>query len=86
MARSGDAGTASEEPYERTTAFLWTERAFESLETGKLRAEIHERRPGVRWSHVSGEWDHNLKLTEVALAVVRDDVDSGTVAADLPVT
>jgi len=55
MAMSEDAGTASEEPYERTTAFVWTERAFEFFGTGKLEAEIQERHPGVRWSHVSGE-------------------------------
>jgi hypothetical protein len=52
---SGDVETASEEHYEKTTAFLWTERAFELLEIGKLRAEIQERRPGVRWSHVWGQ-------------------------------
>jgi hypothetical protein len=37
---SGDPGTGSEERYEKTTAFVWTERAFEFLETGKLQAEI----------------------------------------------
>jgi hypothetical protein len=52
---SGDAGTASEERYEKTTAFLWTERAFELLEADKLKAEIQERRPGVRSSHVWGQ-------------------------------
>lgn len=52
---SGDAGTASEERYEKTTAFVWTERAFELLEVGNLQAEIQERRPGMRWSHVWGE-------------------------------
>lgn len=52
---SGDAGTASEERYEKSTAFVWTERAFDLLETGKLKAEIQERRPGVRWSHVWGQ-------------------------------
>jgi hypothetical protein len=55
MAMSEDAGTASEERYERTTAFVWTERAFELLEAGALRVEIQERRPGVRTSHVWGE-------------------------------
>lgn len=48
-------GTASEESYERTTAFVWTERAFEFLETGTLRAEIQQSRPGVHWSHVWGQ-------------------------------
>ena len=53
---SGDAGTAaSGEHYEKTTAFGWTERAFEFLETGKLRAEIQQHRPDVQWSHVWGE-------------------------------
>jgi len=52
---SGDAGIASEERYEKTTAFVWTERAFELLETGKLRAEIQEPRAGARWSHVWGQ-------------------------------
>ncbi|MGH3928245.1 MAG: hypothetical protein ACRDS9_24355 [Pseudonocardiaceae bacterium] len=51
----GDVGIASEERYEKTTAFVWTERAFELLETGKLRAEIQERRAGVRWSHMWGQ-------------------------------
>jgi len=52
---NGDASATPEERHERTTAFVWTERAFVLLETGKLRAEIQERRPGVRWSHVWGE-------------------------------
>lgn len=52
---TGDAGTASEDRYERTTAFRWTERAFELLETGKLRAEIKQPRQGVRVAHVWGQ-------------------------------
>ena len=55
MAMSGDAGTGSEDRYEKSTAFVWTERAFELLQTGKLQAKIQEFRPGVRWSHVWGE-------------------------------
>ena len=52
---SGDAATSAEERYEKTAAFAWTSRAFEFLETGKLRAEIQEHRPGVRSSHVWGQ-------------------------------
>ena len=52
---SGDAATSAEERYEKTAAFAWTLRAFEFLETGKLRAEIQEHRPGVRSSHVWGQ-------------------------------
>lgn len=52
---SEDAGTGSEERYEKTTAFGWTKRAFELLESKKLWAEIQERQPGVRWSHVWGD-------------------------------
>lgn len=52
---SRDAGTASEERYEKTTAFVWTERAFELLETGKLYAEIQQPRRGLRVSHVWGQ-------------------------------
>ncbi len=40
--------------YEKTTAFEWTERAFELLQTGQLRAEIHKPRAGVEASHVWG--------------------------------
>lgn len=52
---SGDAGTAPEERYEKSTAFVWTERAFDLLEAGELQAEIQEFRRGVRWSHVWGK-------------------------------
>jgi len=52
---SEDAETAAEEHYEKTTAFVWTERAFAQLETGTLRAEIQQWRPGVRWAHVWGD-------------------------------
>lgn len=44
MAMSDHAKTASEESYELTTAFVWTERAFDVHETGKLQAEIQQRR------------------------------------------
>lgn len=54
MVVSGHSETASDEHFERTTAFEWTERAFELLGTGTLRAEIQEHRPGVRWAHVWG--------------------------------
>jgi hypothetical protein len=40
--------------YERTTAFIWTECAFDLLEIGTLRAEVEEPCPGLRWSHVWG--------------------------------
>jgi hypothetical protein len=33
---------------------VWTERAFKFLEIGRLHAEIQQRRPGVRVSHVWG--------------------------------
>jgi hypothetical protein len=49
-----DAATASQDQYERTTAFRWTEHAFALLEIGKLHAEIQQPRPGVRVSHVWG--------------------------------
>lgn len=52
---TGDAGTASEGRYEKTTAFRWIERAFELIETGELRAEIRHPRPDVRVAHV---WGH----------------------------
>lgn len=52
---SKDADTASEERYEKTTAFVWTERAFEFLQTGNLRVEIRQPRPGVQVSHVWGQ-------------------------------
>jgi hypothetical protein len=55
MAMIEDAETASDKRYEKITAFEWTERAFELLGTGKLGAEIQQRRPGVRWSHVWGQ-------------------------------
>lgn len=48
-------GTTSDDRYEKTTAFVWTERAFELLETGKLRAEIQQPHPGVRVAHVWGQ-------------------------------
>jgi hypothetical protein len=52
---SRDEGTASEQRYEKSTEFAWTKRAFELLETGHLCAEIQQRHPGVRWTHVWGE-------------------------------
>ncbi len=52
---SEDAEIASEERYEKTTAFGWTERAFELLEAGTLRAEIRQHGTGVRSSHVWGQ-------------------------------
>jgi hypothetical protein len=52
---SSHTETASDERFERTTGFEWTERAFELLGTGELRAEIQERRPGGRWAHVWGQ-------------------------------
>lgn len=42
-------------PYERTTAFIWTERAFDLMQQGKLHAEVKEGRPGVLTSHTWGE-------------------------------
>lgn len=48
-----DAGSTAN--YEKTTAFRWTERAFEFLESGRLCAEIRGPRPDVRSSHVWGE-------------------------------
>src|SRR5205807_1522904 len=54
-AMNGDTATPPEERYEKTAAFVWTVRAFELLETGNLRAEIQEHRPGVRSSHVWGQ-------------------------------
>lgn len=52
---TGDAETASQDPYEKTTAFRWTEHAFALLEIGKLYAEIQQPCPGVRVSHVWGQ-------------------------------
>jgi hypothetical protein len=52
---SEDTETASQDQYEKTTAFRWTEQAFTLLGTGKLHAEIHQPRPGVRVSHVWGQ-------------------------------
>lgn len=57
---NGDVVEASQDPdektaYEKTAAFVWTERAFELLEAGALQAEIQERRLGGRWSHVWGK-------------------------------
>lgn len=51
---SGDADTAPVERYENTTEFVWTERAFELVEEGKLHAEIQQPRVGVKVSHVWG--------------------------------
>lgn len=50
-----DAGADGTPRYEKTTAFGWTERAFELLEAGQLRAEIERPHPGVRASHVWGQ-------------------------------
>jgi hypothetical protein len=47
--------TGSDECFERTTAFEWTERAFKLLSSGELQAEIQERSPGGRWAHVWGQ-------------------------------
>lgn len=52
---SKDAAADSEEHYEKTTAFVWTERAFEFLQTGTLHAEIRQPRPGVHVAHVWGQ-------------------------------
>lgn len=41
--------------YEQTTAFEWTERAFELLAEGRLQAEIHRLLPGVLSAHVWGQ-------------------------------
>jgi hypothetical protein len=49
-----DAHSASEDRYEKTTAFAWTEHAFALLGTGKLHAEIQQSRAGVRVAHVWG--------------------------------
>lgn len=51
---SEDAGADSAQRYKKTTAFVWTERAFEFLQTGRLRAEIQQPRRGVKVSHVWG--------------------------------
>ncbi len=50
----GEGKSGAAERYERTTAFVWTQRAFDLLEAGTLRAEIRQPRPGVRTSHVWG--------------------------------
>jgi hypothetical protein len=44
----------SDKCFERAIGFEWTERAFELLGTGELRAEIQEHRAGGRWAHVWG--------------------------------
>jgi hypothetical protein len=51
---SDDSSADSAQRYEKTAAFAWTERAFELLESGRLRAEIRQPRPGVLASHVWG--------------------------------
>jgi hypothetical protein len=50
-----DAETASQDRYDKTTAFRWTEHAFALVQTGKLHAEIQQPHPGVRVSHVWGQ-------------------------------
>ena len=55
MMVSSRTGTGSNERFERTTTFEWTERAFELLGSGALRAEIQEHSPGGRWAHVWGQ-------------------------------
>jgi hypothetical protein len=52
---SEDASGDSGQRYEKTTAFVWTERAFEFLQIGRLRAEIQQSHPGVEASHVWGQ-------------------------------
>lgn len=53
MSEGTSAGSAQR--YEKTMDFMWTERAFEFLQTGRLRAEIRQARPGVTSSHVWGQ-------------------------------
>jgi len=47
------AQVGSDELYQKTTGFEWTERAFELLGSGELWAEIQHHQGG-QWAHVWG--------------------------------
>lgn len=82
----------SAQQYEKTTAFVWTERAFELLETGRLSAEIQQPSPGVEASHVWGkcprcghdvdDWQPLSTVTGLIGSRGPDSAAPGTVAVE----